>query len=99
MNLREQPPGTLEEPKKFQRGEDRCNFKPRRTDHTEKEHRPTGADSDHGGEPPRLFLGRPQLENLHHGHRSTNRSQPPQRPEEHRAENRQGKARVRRNAF
>src|SRR5208337_4610319 len=38
--------------KKSQLGEDRCNFKPRRTDHTEEEHRPTGADSDHGGEPP-----------------------------------------------
>src|SRR5208282_328411 len=42
-------------------------------------------------ENPRLFLGRSQLENLHHGHRGTNRSQPPQRAEEHRAQDRQGK--------
>ena len=34
-------------PKKSQLGEDRCNFKPRRTDHTEEEHRPTRADSNH----------------------------------------------------
>ena len=42
--------------KKSQRGEDRCNFKPRQPDHTEKEYRPTGADSDHGGEPPVFSL-------------------------------------------
>ena len=50
-------------------------------------------------ENPRLFLGRSQLENLHHGHRSTDRSQPPKCAEEHRAENREGKGPRRRNAF
>src|SRR5208282_683535 len=45
--------------KKSQLGEDRCNFGPRRTDHTEKEHRPTGADSGHGGEPPVFSLADP----------------------------------------
>ncbi len=61
---RSQPPQCAEEyraqdrerkgPRQAQRGEDRCNFKPRRTDHTKKEHRPTGADSGHGGGPPVL---------------------------------------------
>ena len=32
---------------KSQRGENRCNFYPRRTDHTQEEHRPAGADSVH----------------------------------------------------
>src|SRR5208337_2182817 len=41
--------------------------------------------------PPSSLLGRSQLENLHRGHRSTDRSQPPQCPEEHRAQNREGK--------
>ena len=44
-----------------------------------------------GSIPPVLSPGRSQLENLHRGHRSTDRSQPPQCPEEHRAENREGK--------
>jgi hypothetical protein len=56
---------------------------------TEKEHRPTGADSDRRGEiPPHFLLGRSQLENLHHGDRSTNRSQP-RFAEKHRAAKRQ----------
>ena len=33
--------------KKAQLGEDHCNFKPRRPDHIEEKHRPTGADSSH----------------------------------------------------
>src|SRR5208337_2450516 len=40
--------------KKISTREIRCNFKPRGTDHTEIEHRPTRADSGHGGEPPVL---------------------------------------------
>ena len=49
--------------------------------------------------PPSSLLGRSQPENLHRGHRSTDRSQPPQCPEEHRAENREGKGPRRRNAI
>jgi len=36
--------------KKAQLGEDHCNFKPRRPDHIEEEHRPTRADSSHSGD-------------------------------------------------
>ena len=36
--------------KKISTRVDRCKFRPRRPDHTEKVHRPTGADSNHRGD-------------------------------------------------
>src|SRR5208337_1146573 len=90
MNLREQPPGTPEEPKKLNAEKiaatlSRAGQIIQRKNIDQREQTLVTEE-----DPPSSLLGRSQPENLHRGHRSTDRSQPPQCAEEHRAENRRG---------